>query len=498
MLWSKVKDTETRTRERWEEKLNLYNYKKSKKFERFRLVLEPIAAYYHWIKIRTQAGKTVGVPVTCPRHDPATGEFRKNVKCSACDRMFEINGMKNQKKAGVLKKRINNSRVYFSKAIVRRLQKLGKKYVRNIRLTSSTSSDLLELTDLALTNIADKYGRRVAKKAEKDLDLSHPKFGFDFLIKFNPKSKTPAGMYSVQFVGVTPLTKSELRAIGRRQINPKVVKPSDDGNIQELLAKGGLLKISDTNPEDSNGDFSADIDTDVDLDNMEKDELLEWIAENDLEDEFPLKKLKRIPEARIRKLLVAYLESLEEEEGEDDLYDDIDDDDLGDEDEPDLEDMDKKELIAFAKENDIGLSAKAKKVSEARLRKFIEKKLEELAAEEDDLEDEDDLEEGDDFFEDEDDDEGDDFLDEDEDGEEEPDFESMDKRELIAFAKENDIRLKRSDATSMAKLRKKIEDEYDSFGGGDEEDEDDTFWEEDEVKTRPKKTRKKVRKVRRK
>ena len=123
MKWDDVQDQESRSRQRWEDELGLYLYGKKKGFKRMRLMGDPVAAYYHWIRIRTQEGKTVSVPVTCPKFDPLSGKFRKKKKCLAC--MIIVNlpdyDIKDKVKDGI-KKRLRSSRVYFSNAIIRGLQ----------------------------------------------------------------------------------------------------------------------------------------------------------------------------------------------------------------------------------------------------------------------------------------------------------------------------------------------------------------------------------------
>lgn len=120
-----------------------------------------------------------------------------------------------------------------------------------------------------------------------------------------------------------------------------------------------------------------------------------------------------------KKARVVDIFPLQDEDGEDE----------GDEEEVDFDSMDLKELIAYAKENDIDLSdlsAKDKK-KEKKVREAIEAALEE---------------EGDEDGE--------------EEGEEEVDFEAMSLGELVAFAKENDIKLTAKDKKNANKARKAI------------------------------------------
>jgi len=205
MEWQTVKETESRGRNRWEDELLLYNYKKKKGYTRMRLVGTPIAAYRHWIPLIKKDGTKVNVPITCPKFEPVEGKFLDKKKCKTCKIQIDPNTPEK------VLDRIRSNRTYYSNAIIRPLQKKGKKPVRRVRFPSSVAASILELADLALEVIKEKFGKAKAKKIEKLLDPANPKFGWDFLVKFNKNAKTPAQAYSVQFVGITPLTKKELK-----------------------------------------------------------------------------------------------------------------------------------------------------------------------------------------------------------------------------------------------------------------------------------------------
>lgn len=131
--------------------------------------------------------------------------------------------------------------------------------------------------------------------------------------------------------------------------------------------------------------------------------------------------------------LVEKLEAWDEENSEEDEGDE----DEEDEEEVDLDAMSLEELIAFAEEEEIDLSELSKKdlKKKSKVKAVIEAAMEEE-------------------------DEGDGEDEEDEEGEEEetPDFDSMKKDELLAWAEENEIKVPAKHQKSEAKLRKYLKE----------------------------------------
>lgn len=394
MKWYKG-DTGNFDRTRWDEPLDLYPLKKFTKYTRIRIVGDPIKVHTHWIKFYstfkeglTQAG------LVCPRMDPDLGEFRKNVECCGCDVAFTApEGKKAQE---LKKKRFRTDISYYTKIIIRPFQKVNKKYVRNTRIPTSVYNAVSELSDLAFTAIKEKYGSKIATKFEKVFDPAHPKLGFDFMVKFNTNAKTPANAYSVQFVGITPLTAKERKAIGNPNIPGKIVKAASNENIRQLLTKAnliGLIEGKSSKQDDRVDDKDKDTDdegdyTYEDIMEMDKDDLIEIISDMELS----IKKPKLLPLKKLRNRVAEEMELDEEdtdEEDEESLSSYIDK----------LDDMDKTELLVFIKKNNLDIP-KPKAKTAPKLRKLIEIELssmDEESGSED--EDEDDDFDDDDFFE---------------------------------------------------------------------------------------------------
>ena len=446
MKWNKVGDTQ---REKWEDALDLYEYAKQKGFIQMRLSGEFFAAYYHWLKIKTQQKGIVGIPVTCPRYHPDKGEFNNKKKCAACDAIFKSKFKNNKEEKDykkALKKFTNSSKAYFFKAIIRNLQKKGKKCVRNVRITSTPVNTLKEFCDLALTDLTESLGKKRAKKIESQISPTHEKYGFDFMIKYNKNAKTPSAAYTVQYVGVTPLTTKEIKLLKKSKFSWTAVKPSDNDNIRDILSKSLLMSTTGSNDNDN------DDEDDFNPSTADKERLLDFIDENEI---ISKKKAKKKNKKQLRKLVKKWIAENEDNDNNDNDNNDNDDSD-------DLEDMNKKQLLEYADENDIKLTKKQKKFKETKLRKLIEK-----LSEEDDNDDavlEDNDNDNNDNDNNDNDDNDNDDEDEDDEDEDEPDFDSMNKKKLVAFCKENNIKLPKKSkikAASEKKFRKWVVGKYD-------------------------------------
>jgi hypothetical protein len=81
MDWSTVQGKESR-KDRWEDALDLFPYTKAKKFTRLRLIGPVVSAKRHWIDIVTKKGAPSRIPITCPDHNPETGESLKKHRCA--------------------------------------------------------------------------------------------------------------------------------------------------------------------------------------------------------------------------------------------------------------------------------------------------------------------------------------------------------------------------------------------------------------------------------
>jgi len=303
MEWQTVKETESRGRNRWEDDLSLYNYKKKKGYTRMRLVGKPIAALRHWVSLIKKDETKVSVPITCPKFEPVEGVFLDKKKCKTCK--IQMDPSTPEKVLG----KIRSNRTYYSNAIIRPLQKKGKKPIKRVRFPSSVASDILELADLALEVIKEKLGKTKAKKIEKLLDPAHPKFGWDFLIKFNKKAKTPAQAYSVQFVGITPLTKKELKYKFKKLDGSEIV-PTSKADSNGILKRSGILKRLERVKEKESDD---------DLSELNVKELLKFAKKEEIT---LSKKEKKLKKKKLRKLIE---EKMEEEDNDNDNDNDNDD-----------------------------------------------------------------------------------------------------------------------------------------------------------------------------
>ena len=170
--------------------------------------------------------------------------------------------------------------------------------------------------------------------------------------------------------------------------------------------------ISEDDVEEDGEDGSE-----VDLDSLDKDELLAYIKENDLE----IEGAKKMKEKQLREAIQAAISSGDDEE-----------EDEG-EDAPDFDSMDKDELVEFIKSNDLEVEG-YKKMKEKELRKAVAEAYESANSEGDESEEE-----------------------EEEEDEETVDLDEMDKDELLAFIKDQEIEIKGAKGMKEKDLRKAIE-----------------------------------------
>lgn len=183
-------------------------------------------------------------------------------------------------------------------------------------------------------------------------------------------------------------------------------------------------RVTETFPWDGEGD--GEDDDSIDPSTLDLDELIEFAAEQGI-DLSSLKAKDKKNKAKVLALVEAAMEESEDDESGDDETGEDDSEDDG------LDDMDIKALKKYAKENDIDLSElSAKDAKNAdKVRDAIR------AASSDDGEEED---------------------------AEAIDFDGMDLKELLAFAKENDIAISKKIAKDVKKVRAHIIEEYSPEG----------------------------------
>lgn len=269
----------------------------------------PTVSYgIHWIKTKKQDGKETSFPAVCLSYDPETEETDSTRECPWCDAENEL---------------IRFGPEYYSNAIVRSLQedepskkskpteeeaesgfkKKGSKTwtpVRAVRLTRTLVRELKKLG--ALNRVKDKKSGET-----KAYPLSHPKYGCDINIMYDPNEKTPAKKYMVQKGERTALTEDEQEYL---------MQPIED------LQKPDSLKEANKSFErwaekmdvgaKKNKKKSKDEDEDDDSDDEDEDE-----------DEAPKGKGKKAPAAKKGKSK----DEDEDDEDSDDSDDDEDDED---------------------------------------------------------------------------------------------------------------------------------------------------------------------------
>ena len=295
----------------------------------------PVVAYgIHWIETVKKDGKTVAkFTKPCLSFDSETEEHDSTKSCPWC------------KAAGDSEEKISTSKEYYSNVIVRTLQedepskkaKLSSKEqelgfkekgskawtpVRAIRLTSSVVRELKKLSGL---------NRHVDKKTgeKKPFPLSHPKYGCDIEIMFDPNEKTPAKKYTIQkgdksYVSedeanylmwnvetlMTPEEEDEALAEYKNWAKRNLSK--DDDEHDEPKAKKSKGKKAKDEDDDEDDDLDSDFDDEDDEPKAKKSKKSKVDDEDDDEDDEPkAKKSKKSKKSKVD----------DEDDDEDDLED---------------------------------------------------------------------------------------------------------------------------------------------------------------------------------
>ena len=184
-----------------------------------------------------------------------------------------------------------------------------------------------------------------------------------------------------------------------------------EGKTKARIVETFPIDDTESAEDDEEGDDS------VSLDDMDLDELIDFAKKQGIELELSKKDMKK--ESKVREAIKAAMEESEDEEEEqEDGEEDSDDDEV------DLESMSLKELLDLAEEKEISIPKKHKK-DEDKVREIISEALNE---------------------------------DEPEDDEEEVDLDEMDEEELLAFAKEQGIKLTSKQKKSEKTIRKAIQE----------------------------------------
>lgn len=189
-----------------------------------------------------------------------------------------------------------------------------------------------------------------------------------------------------------------------------------EGKAKARIVETFPIDDTESAEDDEEGDDS------VSIDDMDLDELIDFAKEQGIELELSKKDMKK--ESKVREAIKAAMKESEDEEDDEEEQEDGEED--SEDDEVDLESMDLKELLDLAEEKEISIPKKHKK-DEDKVREIISEALKEEEEES----------------------EGDD---------EEVDLDEMDEEELLAFAKEQGIKLTSKQKKSEKTIRKAIQE----------------------------------------
>jgi hypothetical protein len=231
----------------------------------------PAVSYgIHWVETKNKEGKKTSFPVVCLAYNADTEERDSTHECPWCDAENEL---------------IRFSQDYYSNFIIRSLQEeepskkvkpskeeaesgfktKGSKVWTPARAVRMTRSLVRELKKLGALN------RHKDKKTgeKKAFPLSHPKYGCDINVMYDPNEKTPAKKYSVQLGEKTPLTEEEQEYLLwniESLMKPKKLKEAnaDFERWAEKMDVGAKKNKKKGKSEDEDDEDSDDDDDDED------------------------------------------------------------------------------------------------------------------------------------------------------------------------------------------------------------------------------------------
>lgn len=281
----------------------------------YRCIGKPRATAMHWLNTKAKpkdgkpaSKKPVSFPVVCLGFDPDTMEVDPK-KCPYCTEL-EVNPRIEVRQNVIDRQEQENE--------PRRKQPLAKSELRFVKWNGGehrvkagkgkggwTPDRVLNATPLIGKQIKEIASlNKVKINGEKKIfGPEHPKYGFDVMIKYNPKAKTPNDMYIVQKGETTPLTKEELEypiwdipvhkaeSFESAQKQAKRIKPF-------LTDREGTLLFPDAGKEEKKGkkknQFKDNFDEDEDIEDDEDDKRSKkrkakssWDEDDDEDDDTP-------------------------------------------------------------------------------------------------------------------------------------------------------------------------------------------------------------------
>ncbi len=261
---------------RIEELVDLYKFP-GKQWVQVRFI-GPLVSYgRHWIETKKADGSKTKFPKTCLAYDPETEEHDSTKTCPWCeasdDRVqfgaeYYTNAIIREiEEDGPGKKGINPSKTESKTGIKDR----GSKTWTPVRVVKLTASMIREIKKLGGLN------RHKDKKTgeKKAYSVSHPKYGCDISIQFDPNEKTASKKYTFQKGDPSPLSEEQQEYLVY-QIED-MMKPDSKSEAQkdvkrwlEKMGKSKAKKSDDEDDSDEDSDDDSDEDDDEDEDTSKK------------------------------------------------------------------------------------------------------------------------------------------------------------------------------------------------------------------------------------
>ena len=250
---------------------------KKGKYQPYRVIGGIDSYVFHWIKFKTDAGKITQIPKVCANYNTETEELDDN-GCIYCEN--KIRGAQNYLLCVIDRDKqesepAKKAKLTASESVYHKIGKTKIRY-KDVKSKSWTAIRVLNVPASvceAIQNLS-QLNQRTIDGETKQFEVSHPKYGKDIQVSFNPEAAGTA-KWNVQAGDRTPLTEEELDMLTWDFSKLESIKPDDAKEMQRNWDYFESRLISDDNesPKKKSTKKRSKVDEDeVDVENDQEDQ----------------------------------------------------------------------------------------------------------------------------------------------------------------------------------------------------------------------------------
>ena len=196
----------TKNRPKWTDEVREHKFP-HRQWEPIRAIGGVTVIFNHWVKAYNTESKLIQFPIMCEGFDQDS-ETQDSSKCWACK--ADVYGSKRYFGNWIIRdeqeKKPAKARPIKKDAKFMTVKDEGWNPVRVIGLPPSLVDKLLGLKERNRHKVKDK---NTGEKVTKTFYHSHPRYGFDVDLKYNPDAKGPGNQWDIQQGAPTALTDEE-------------------------------------------------------------------------------------------------------------------------------------------------------------------------------------------------------------------------------------------------------------------------------------------------